>query len=277
MSAKLEHIDIDTVAVTFVLGTKFAKTDLITKKIKHDEDLDLSATLSALGDIIKAVKSNVAIRKVVGTSYLHRAEYIPCTEWTSGTIIYIFGIYGSYTEVTLSGMNDILIGLQSWSETLSAASSALYDTEPIPEYTEILPGLYVGSVHAVRDLVGRGVVKRIVNCAKEFRNVGSVDVGSYLKVPLDDSGSWDDQVVFADNFKHIMEFLDKESFAVSPVLIHCQMGISRSPYVTAAYLVHSRQQKSVSEAKLFVKKLRPIAFSGEAKNTYDTALVEILE
>ena len=145
------------------------------------------------------------------------------------------------------------------------------------DYSEILPGLYVGSCLAVDRLVRSGTVKRVVNCTAELKNLSRIDEASYLAVPLKDDGTYDDQAVFADNVTNIMTFLDKESFDKSPVLLHCQMGVSRSPSVAAAYLLHTGKYEKVSEAKRFVKQMRPASFEGDAKNTYDTALIEVFE
>ncbi len=271
MSAEFEQVHDHKAVVTFTLGPNIVKVDVVNQNTSSSE---LFATLTGLEEIIEAVKSNIGTNELISTSHVHRVEYVPRTEWTSGTIIYEFGSNESFTELTQSGSNEILIGLQSWYDTLNAAYAAL---NRIPDYSEIIPGLYVGSVDSVQYLVRKQLVKRVINCSTEIRNVAAVDDSSYLNIPLNDSGTIDDQAVLADNIKRIMMFLDRETFDESPVLIHCQMGVSRSPTVTAAYLLHSGQCWSVAEAKSFVKRMRPVAFEGCAKNTYDTALVEMYD
>lgn len=273
MSAEFEKVHDHKAVVTFTLGPNIVKVDVMNTKTSGTE---LSATLTGLEAVIDAVKSNIATNELISTSHVHRVQYIPRTEWTSGTLVYKFGNNDSFTELSQSGSTEILCGLKSWFDTLNAAYVAL-KADRIPDYSEIIPGLYVGSVDSVRYLVRKQLVKRVINCSAEVRNVAAVDNSSYLIIPLNDSGTIDDQAVLADNIKRVMMFLDRETFNESPVLIHCQMGVSRSPTVAAAYLLHSGQCGSVAEAKSFVKRMRPVAFEGCAKNTYDTALVEMYD
>ncbi len=281
--AEHRFVNADTYEVTYRLSQEVVKTDVIRKGQYAQHLFD---TLHALEQII-AVTTNVSVVISVRTNQLSTVEYTQRTEWTSGNIVYTFGDNASsIISFNQRGSNDILTGLKSWHSAFESVWVELYgpnrssyqnEQNHVPDYSEVLPGLFVGSVDAVRYLYNNQMVKRVINCAEELSNVADVPDDSYLSVKLNDSGTVNDQGVLADNVQTIMAFLERDSLNESPVLIHCQMGISRSPSVAAAYLLHTGQCFTVSEAKRTVKTARPVSFEGCAKYTYDSVLVELFE
>ncbi|CAG8769285.1 16571_t:CDS:2, partial [Cetraspora pellucida] len=59
---------------------------------------------------------------------------------------------------------------------------------------------------------------------------------------------------FEETYMFIQNVLDQED---KSVLVHCEMGISRSPTVVIAYIMRS-QKKSLKDALAFVKEKRSV-------------------
>ncbi|CAG8588825.1 25510_t:CDS:2 [Dentiscutata erythropus] len=71
----------------------------------------------------------------------------------------------------------------------------------------------------------------------------------YKVIPIRDNESQDISKYFEETFMFIQNVLDQED---RRILVHCEMGMSRSPTVVIAYIMRS-QKKSLKEAVIFVK------------------------
>ena len=67
----------------------------------------------------------------------------------------------------------------------------------------------------------------------------------------------DRQPMAADTLERALDFIHQQINAGRRVLVHCQMGISRSPTLVAAYL-HRHQGMPLDEAVTYLHHLRPV-------------------
>lgn len=140
--------------------------------------------------------------------------------------------------------------------------------------TEIVPGLFVGSVAETRrafDANGTHFFSflrrktsidrmRVVNAAVELGNITKRPTSQYLAVPLRDDGDDQDLSAFYDNIPAVLEFLDREALVDSNLLIHCQMGRSRSCSVAIVCLLYMGAVSSVEEGYQLLQIKRPGSF-----------------
>lgn len=66
----------------------------------------------------------------------------------------------------------------------------------------------------------------------------------------------DRQPLAADTLERALDFIHQQIRAGRRILVHCQMGISRSPTLVAAYL-HRHQGMPLDEAVTWLRHLRP--------------------
>ena len=128
-------------------------------------------------------------------------------------------------------------------------------------YSEIIPGLFVGSIASVKHGLPPGV-KRVVNCAQEIGNIANVPAGSYLHLDLLDDDTDTDNLKFCRYISVVIKFIDSIPLQQSPVLLHCYEGISRSASMCLAYLMwhHHPQCNTIYNGVNFIVSKRQIAF-----------------
>jgi hypothetical protein len=134
---------------------------------------------------------------------------------------------------------------------------------------EILPGLWLGSRHAVqnRDYLDSKNIGAIFNCTKDLPF--PIHASHHLyRVPIDDNLQQEEIRNLALWAWEIVYKLHKERVAGNRVLVHCAAGMQRSAAVVAMYLI-SQYRCSTDEAIAFIKTKRPIAFYGNA-NFYES-------
>lgn len=131
----------------------------------------------------------------------------------------------------------------------------------------VLDNLYLGSVSDAYDaaFLKRHNIKHIVNAARECTDeaFGPKDRGDpvyeirksirMLSIPLDDHP---DAPIEA-HFENFCEYISEALAAKEPVLVHCQVGVSRSAALVIAYYMTAKQV-GFDEAFAAVKKLRPL-------------------
>lgn len=119
--------------------------------------------------------------------------------------------------------------------------------EIIPEF------LFLGSVGHAEDLeiLERLGIKAIVNCARESRDFFPENF-AYLHLDLQDSESEDLSPVITE----CMYFISRHRADKSPVLVHCQQGVSRSASICLAYLM-IQEKMSLKQAYQHVQNCRP--------------------
>lgn len=121
---------------------------------------------------------------------------------------------------------------------------------------EIIPGLlYLGSAKASKDLNGLRElgITHIVNLGGKAHFPGHLIYSPKVKIP----DKPDSQL--SDVLEPIFQFIEGIQSAKGPkgkVLVHCMGGVSRSPAVVIAYLMHALQL-SYEDAYATVKAKRP--------------------
>ena len=121
--------------------------------------------------------------------------------------------------------------------------------------TEVLPSLYLGNAMdaANGELLTSSNIRYILNLTKTCPNYFLTDPEyKYKQIKIEDSCREDIKGIVEE----AIEFIDLAKSNDSGVLIHCQGGVSRSPTVTIAYIMHLNGL-SLSDAYEFVKTRRP--------------------
>jgi protein-tyrosine phosphatase len=96
------------------------------------------------------------------------------------------------------------------------------------------------------------VTKVIENYHENIRNENNEFKYKYMRISVDDNNT---DVI---PFDKIYKFIDEARSQNGKVLVHCHMGISRSPTVVVAYLMRS-ENKTALETLEKVQAIRPIA------------------
>jgi len=133
--------------------------------------------------------------------------------------------------------------------TSSSSKKAIGGSYP----SEILHSfLYLGSfVNAkIKQQLKDLGITHILNMAGELPNEFP-DEFKYLKCDLDDTSQ--DNVAF--HFESCLNFIDEAKTSSTKILVHCAMGISRSPSVVIAYLMKERSW-TYAKAFQYVKSMR---------------------
>ncbi|UJR11649.1 hypothetical protein I4U23_015830 [Adineta vaga] len=120
--------------------------------------------------------------------------------------------------------------------------------------SQILPHLFLGSYSSTRnkdELLKIGI-KYIVNLT-DSPNIYP-DSFIYLQCPVKDSSSED----ILPLFEQIFSFIDQAT-PNSACLIHCHMGVSRSPCFVLAYLMHKKERNLRESYELLVQARKHIS------------------
>jgi len=126
---------------------------------------------------------------------------------------------------------------------------------PVPNFSQIIPGLYVGN-----EIAGRNSGDQfdlVVNCTPDVPfHPGCKKT---VRIPIGD-----DPIEVSNMYKYIvdtnvLEQMHQTLQNYQPVLVHCHQGISRSCTIVACYLI-KYQNMSHSQAIQFIKMKRNIAF-----------------
>uniref|UniRef100_A0A0R3WG30 protein-tyrosine-phosphatase n=1 Tax=Taenia asiatica TaxID=60517 RepID=A0A0R3WG30_TAEAS len=136
--------------------------------------------------------------------------------------------------------------------TVSAALSAEAFESPLP--TAVLPHLLIG---CQADAMSAKVctefgVTHVINVSADGEISPHVPPSRFLRIPIHDNGKAD----MVPYFERAFAFLDSAKDCSGRVLIHCFAGISRSPTLAIAYLMHN-QNITFDEAYSRVKSMRP--------------------
>jgi protein-tyrosine phosphatase len=94
-------------------------------------------------------------------------------------------------------------------------------------------------------------VAATLDLTAEFSEAAPLLETTYLNIPiLDLTAPTEAQL------RRAAEFIEHES-RLGIVYVHCKIGYSRSVAVVGAYLLHSRQARSVEEAVAMLRRVRP--------------------
>jgi protein-tyrosine phosphatase len=127
---------------------------------------------------------------------------------------------------------------------------------------KIIDGLYLGNISAASDLkmLYKNGITHIVRVLKG--NFGKVyyDKFNYKIIQIDDLPNQNLQKYFDSAHKFIDEALSEntEDNIKNKVLVHCQVGMSRSATIVIGYLLRKFPEMTLSKAHRFVKSKRPI-------------------
>lgn len=122
----------------------------------------------------------------------------------------------------------------------------------MPPATQILPNLWLGSEKNEHNdaWLAKAGIKHDVHATWNKRVIPGIKLHW---VKIDDEPSAD----IYRFFPQITSEIDKALSKGEPVLVHCQMGISRSPTLVAAYLM-KKKNMTAAEAIAFIEAKRDI-------------------
>ncbi|XP_055079587.1 dual specificity protein phosphatase 8 [Periophthalmus magnuspinnatus] len=122
-----------------------------------------------------------------------------------------------------------------------------------PPLTAILPRLYLGAESDVtQECLASLDISYVLNVSRVSPQPSFLPFSRFLRVPIDDSLS-DDLLPW---IPQALTFIDTALSSGASVLVHCAAGISRSPALTVAYIMH-RLGLDLDHAYRFVKERRP--------------------
>ena len=138
------------------------------------------------------------------------------------------------------------------------------DPDTYRDMDEIVPGLWLGNACAAANAttLRRHNITTVVNAAQEWGRLAPIDiVPYYVDARFDDIASNNDDVR-----NHMRRQMDVGALAIytalegghGDVLVHCNMGVSRSTSIVVRYLMHYRTY-SYADALAAIKAQRPIA------------------
>lgn len=122
-------------------------------------------------------------------------------------------------------------------------------------YDEVYPNIIVGGENAARnkECLTRLGVTHILNTA-QGSGIGQVDTDEtyyrmqgikFMGLPLDDAEETD----ILRHLDEVASFIDEALRDKGRVLVHCVLGMSRSPSVLAAYLMYRKRMTAVEALK----------------------------
>ncbi|CAF1128650.1 unnamed protein product [Adineta steineri] len=120
--------------------------------------------------------------------------------------------------------------------------------------SQILPHLFLGSyscTHNKEELIKIGI-KYILNLTDSPNLHPNSFI--YLQCPVKDSSSED----ILPLFEQVFNFIDQASLN-SACLIHCHMGVSRSPSFVLVYLIHKKERNLRESYELLIKARKHIS------------------
>lgn len=127
----------------------------------------------------------------------------------------------------------------------------------IETMSEILPYIYIGSMNDANnqtDLLKNGIT-HIICCIGDYTPAENyIDSDNILYIPLEDKSSQKLHSSIRVATEFINNELDKNKN--SKFLIHCYQGISRSPAITAGYLI-TQYKMNPTECLDLIKSKRP--------------------
>ncbi|CAD5123821.1 unnamed protein product [Dimorphilus gyrociliatus] len=133
-------------------------------------------------------------------------------------------------------------------------------------YSEILPYLYLGGDEAASnpELLKKLGINYILNCAScdvplnsSFYQENGLNM-NFLSFPADDNMCYD----MTQHISEACQFIDDCRKSNGKILIHCVMGINRSGFITAAYIMTQRNW-GVIETVEFIRSKRSLVLTNE--------------
>ncbi|OUM69247.1 hypothetical protein PIROE2DRAFT_27353, partial [Piromyces sp. E2] len=119
----------------------------------------------------------------------------------------------------------------------------------------VFPGLYIGSMYAATDeqFLKDNNIKYILNVTEDGQNkVSSNSNIKYLCVPMRDEINFNAMKLFPKTCEFIDTALNSQKH--DNILVHCQLGISRSATIVSAYLLYKYYEYDVLK---YLQRKRP--------------------
>lgn len=134
-------------------------------------------------------------------------------------------------------------------------------SRPRTQPSEIIDGLYISNWDFASDArqLKAFNITAIVNCAASRSRLDTLPYQvnadtDYLGLPIVDVPSFD----IAQFFDAATDFIQEHRMANRSVLVHCEVGMSRSVTIVAAYLVRYHMMDPAAALRL-IKDRRPLA------------------
>jgi hypothetical protein len=144
------------------------------------------------------------------------------------------------------------------------------------EATEILPGIFVGDELIARDreFFRNNNIVRVVNCTKTVPFYFPQQI-QYFRIPVNDSvNELDNRIMATYLWPAIMFIMEIQPSKKRGVLIHCQMGISRSCTVAVGVLRYCCNPTVEASVESLLEK-RKISFFGGRHVNFSKALYTV--
>ncbi|OQV19390.1 Dual specificity protein phosphatase 16 [Hypsibius exemplaris] len=244
-----EYNDGNIIGSVHMPCSNIMKRRIQTDKVKFLDILHLSS--ECLPKIRQVVVYDAAsISTVCPESYAH----IALTKLRN-TFPAVYLLKGGYSDFSSSYPHLCVHPESSTADTLLPCIS-----EPTKESllncgpTQIFPHLFLGSE---RDALSWEVMKNkgishVLNVSSSCPKADFIGDTNFMRIPVNDTYS--DKLIC--HFMKAFAFLDDVKKNNGCALIHCLAGVSRSPTLAIAYVMHSRNI-SYDEAYRYVKEKRP--------------------
>lgn len=127
---------------------------------------------------------------------------------------------------------------------------------------EIIKNLYIGNINIANDknYLIENKFDVIINCSKDIPNFFENDnLFRYYRVPVNDTLQEKDFIEMYRYFPNIVQIIDDNLNNDKKILVHCFLGMQRSPCVVAAYLLY-KYKLSIHDIIQLILNRRPCAF-----------------
>ncbi len=153
--------------------------------------------------------------------------------------------------------------MDTWHSELAAYLPSHYQSS-YRVADEILPGMWLGNECAPSDtefIRARGI-RAVISMAKEqdwTHVLGRYEEPiAYYRYPLTDNANLGDDKLITDAFEHAAGLIRMHVARGDSVLVHCQMGISRSMSAVLWYMLDNDTTLTYATALTHVRTKRPI-------------------
>jgi protein-tyrosine phosphatase len=139
-----------------------------------------------------------------------------------------------------------------------ASCQAMPHGRSIPHADRITDGIFLGGWKAAKG-ARRGGPMWVVNVTDDLADACEDEAGwRHLRVPLADATSRESRRIYRKRHREAHAFIDEALRRGVAVLVHCELGVSRSATLVCHYLVRRRGWRW-HDAEEFLRRRRPRA------------------